>query len=267
MFNVLKGTLIALATLVPGVSGGTMMIILDVYDDTIRAMSSLISGKLIHKKLMLQLIIGALIGFVFFSRGLEWAIAAYPGFTSFLFLGIIVAGIGIFITKIDWKNFKWFHSLFLIGGLLIAIITTTLDADALIEGNVGLPTILIAGIVIAVALILPGISTSFLLLSLGLYDNTLRAFSTLDFGYLVPLGVGVLIGILLTTRILEYCMDYHPIPTYTMILGFIVGSVESVFPGVPVAGEGGSSLFSFVIGILMMFGLQKISKTTKEKQE
>ncbi|UZQ85313.1 DUF368 domain-containing protein [Thermoclostridium stercorarium] len=91
----------------------------------------------------------------------------------------------------------------------------------------------VAGIVIAVALILPGISTSFMLLAIGLYDVFIDAISNVKLNYLIPIGLGVVFGVLTTTRILENSMNKKPRQTYLLILGFVVGSVIEVFPGLP----------------------------------
>lgn len=257
--NFIKGILIAFATLVPGVSGGTMMIILNVYNQTIEAMSQLISGKLVHKKLILQLVLGGLFGLIFLSSTIEWIITRYPTHTSFLFLGIIVAGIGAFIKNIEWSKVRPFSLTYLFGGLFFALLTTFLKVSTSFEAEFGLQyilLILLSGIVIAVALILPGISTSFLLLSLGMYDDTLRAFSTFDLGYIVPLGIGVIFGLLLTTKLLEWMLKNHPTPTYLMILGFVLGSVIGVFPGWPAGIEWVSMSLMFVTGMVLMFLLQ-----------
>ena len=85
----------------------------------------------------------------------------------------------------------------------------------------------------AIALILPGISVSYLLLLLGIYDRTLNAISSLDIGYLIPLGAGLILGVIATTKVLEYAMKKYPQPTYLIILGFVVGSVAEVYPGLP----------------------------------
>lgn len=260
MINVLKGILTAFALLVPGVSGGTMMIILNVYDQAIEAMSQLISGKIVHKKLMFQLVVGGLIGIIFFASSIERLISRFPMQMSYLFLGIIVAGIGAFIKKIDFKKIKVSYLIYFLGGLVIAAMTTFFNTDSLIAGE---PTgiqylilILISGIIIAVALILPGISTSFLLLSLGMYDDTLRAFSHLDLAYIVPLAIGVIFGLLLTTKFLEYLLKSHPTPTYLMILGFVLGSLTTVYPGLPATGQLFEMGLMFVLGIGLMLLIQ-----------
>ena len=94
-----------------------------------------------------------------------------------------------------------------------------------------------AGVVSAAALVLPGISVSYLLLMLNLYDSTMAAISGLDIGFLLPLLIGLCIGIVLTTKLLDRLMSSHPRATYLIILGFMLASVLEVFPGIPPASQ------------------------------
>ena len=72
---------------------------------------------------------------------------------------------------------------------------------------------------------------------MGLYSETMRAISTLYFPFLIPLALGLVLGILLTTKLLETAMKKHPQPTYLIILGFILGSIVTIFPGVPTSWD------------------------------
>jgi putative membrane protein len=94
---------------------------------------------------------------------------------------------------------------------------------------------LMSGIIIAIALILPGISTSHMLLVLGMYQPTLIAIENLDLAFLIPVVIGVGIGIILTTRLLELALEKFPQFAYFAIIGFVLGSMASpeVFPGFP----------------------------------
>lgn len=108
---------------------------------------------------------------------------------------------------------------------------------------------------------LPGISTSYLLLVLGLYEPTLNAIKTLNIRYLTPMLGGVFIGILLTTRFLNWLLKKHQIPTYLMIIGFMIGSIPQIFPGLPSnQGQLFRSILLLIVGILMMMLLDYLSQ-------
>ncbi len=265
MINIFKGILVAISTIVPGVSGGTMMIILGVYDRAIESISALISRKFIHIKMMIQLVIGGVLGLLLFSSAMLWLLERYPFIMAYFFLGIIIIGMGAIVKRIRWDQFKPFHILFLIGGLAVGYIMTYGQSSSLFDFSGStvrkLTMILVAGIIIAVALILPGISTSFLLLALGLYEDTLMAIKNFDLGFIIPLGIGVVVGVLLTTKILEYSMNEHPTPTYLLIFGFILGSVGEIYPGWPV-GTGNiiAVVIAFIGGLSVMMLIQLLMK-------
>lgn len=117
-------------------------------------------------------------------------------------------------------------------GVAIVFAISAIPANRIVvRGNMW--NLLLIGGVSAVALILPGISISHWFLILGLYEEVLQAVHLLDITFLVPLGAGVLLGTVLFSRLLEWVMEKYPKATYLVILGFILGSVASIFPGIP----------------------------------
>lgn len=265
MINILKGIMTAISLLVPGVSGGTMMIVLGVYDKAIESISELISRRLVHIRLLIELAIGGIIGLLLFSNAMLYALDTYPYVTSFLFLGIVIAGLYAIVSKLDRKSMKLYHILFFAAGLVIALVMTHSKGGQLVtlEGSAVTRIILIviAGIIIAVALILPGISTSYLLLALGVYNETLTAIKEVDIGFLLPLVIGVILGVLLTTKLLEYLMKHRPNATYITIFGFIVGSMGGIYPGIPAETASRiGSLVAFLAGVAIMIAIQVFMK-------
>lgn len=251
--NFLKGIAISVATMVPGVSGGTMAIILNIYDDLIHAISSFFDNWKSNVKLLLQLGLGAIAGLLLFSRVIELALNKYPVIMSFFFIGVIVGGIPVLYKKAISVDKNKYNYIYLIIGFVVALffsggsaVTSTMVTEG---GNTNIILLVIAGVVIAVALILPGISGSFVLLMLGLYDVTLNAINNLNFKFLIPVGIGVIIGIIFITKILEMLMNKYPGKTYMMILGFVGGSIIAIYP----KNIGTITIFNSVIPIIIGF--------------
>ena len=117
--------------------------------------------------------------------------------------------------------------------LLIALIPQGMFAPEVGNAPLNMLFQFAGGFIIAVALVLPGISASQMLYMLGIYEGIIKNISTLNILPLIPLGAGVLGGIFLTAKVLEGLMQRHPQPTYLIILGFMFGSLPELFPGIP----------------------------------
>ncbi|HHW69566.1 MAG TPA: DUF368 domain-containing protein [Tenericutes bacterium] len=259
--NFFKGIGIGIATLVPGVSGGTMAIILGIYDEMIHAVSNFFKKIEDNVKFLFLIGLGAITGLVLFSKIIEYFMSNYKFIMMYLFMGIVIAGIPVLFKKANTeiKNKKDYIYL-VIGFLIIFLMTLNVGTIVNLSNNTGILSFLfliVAGIVIAIALILPGISTSFMLLTLGLYEKTISAINNLDINYLIPICIGGLIGVLGTTKILERFMNEHPRKTYFIILGFVLGSLLEIFPGIP---EGINILYciiSFIFGYVIIRYISK----------
>jgi len=256
-----KGALMGIATLIPGVSGGTMGIILGIYDKIIHAMSSFFKDWKKNVLFLLEVGIGSLIGIALFSNLIEAAMEKFEKPMIYLFLGVICGGLPVLYKKAKAPDGKKIDLLYLIGGFLI-VIPMALKSSMIVNmanstGILSFIFLLFAGFIIAVALILPGISTSFMLLAMGLYDITLKAVSTFDVSFLIPIVLGCVIGIITTTKLLENMMNKHPRQTYLMILGFVASSILQVFPGIP---QGIEILYCILSAILGFFAIRLMSK-------
>lgn len=259
--HIVKGIVIGIATLVPGVSGGTMAIILGLYDDIIHSISSFFKDIKGNTIFLGAVGIGGVIGLLGFSKIMEFALENYKYPMMFLFIGIIIGGIPVLYKKAnegERKPSNWLY--FAIGFIIIFIMSLyngTIVDLANSTGVLQFVFLLFAGIIIAVALILPGISTSFLLLAIGLYDTTIKAMSNYDINYLFPVAIGAGIGIITTTKVLENFMLKKPSQTYMLILGFVIGSIIEVFPGIPTGLNIIISIATFILGFIAIRALGK----------
>lgn len=237
--TVLKGMCVGGTMLVPGVSGGSMAMILGVYDRLVTSVSSFMK----HKKDSLVFLglfsLGGVLGMILFANPLLYLIEKYPMPMLYFFIGAVAGGIPLMYEKSQVEGITWKAVFYLILGAAIVILMTLFPQGGIqqTKGAAGAGILLVAGLLAAVALVLPGISVSFMLLVMGIYETVVEAIGSLRLEILIPLGVGVLLGIVLTTKFLEMAMNRYPQPTYLMILGFIVGSVGEIFPGIPVGIE------------------------------
>ncbi len=273
----LKGFIIGSSMSVPGVSGGTMAILLGIYDKLISSVSHFtkdLKGNIIF---FIKFCMGAGIGIFTLSKVINWLLVKVPLPVSFFFLGAVIGGVPALYKKVKTKDSNITVSsiiYFLLGlGIVISIgfIPTGTISVTSGSGPVHYLMLLVTGIIIALALVLPGISTSHMLLVLGMYDSMLLAIENYDFVYLGIIGIVTVIGIFLTTRPIEWTMNKFPRQTYCVVIGFVLGSTYEIFqdkiiPAIPADANytwwilsAIVSVIAFALGVSAIMSLSRYS--------
>lgn len=239
----LKGLIVGSSMLVPGVSGGTMALILGIYKDLIHAINNFFKDFKKSAILLAEFCFGALVGFGLFSRVLDFSLSHFKLPTTYFFIGTILGGVPILFKqakfkKNDKKATAFAVLAFVLGLALVLSLRFIPESSASFGIKLSFSAIalqLVTGIIIAIALILPGISTTHMLLILGMYYTTIHAAEKpLDnLAFLGSMALFVVIGVFLTTNLLEKAMNNAPQLTYAAIIGFVLGSILEVFPGFP----------------------------------
>lgn len=259
---IIKGLIIGGTMMVPGVSGGSMAMILGIYDKMIAAVSSFFKHKVENAVFLSLAGIGGVLGMFLFSKPLLHLIESYPMPTMYFFMGAVIGSAPMVFRKSKLHHFSIRGVCYVILGIIMVMTIGMIPMGAVAETNAqagieGMFFLAVAGIIAAIALVLPGISVSYLLLVLGLYDETMKAISELYLPYLVPLAAGLLLGVVLTTKFLEMLMRDYPQPTYLVILGFVLGSLVEVYPGIPTGTGIALCLVTFSVGFLSIYLLSK----------
>lgn len=226
---IIKGLVIGATMMVPGVSGGTMAIILGIYDRLISAVSSF--GRDVKENLLFLTIFGlsAGVGMFLFSTPVSWLLEHYKIPTISFFTVVILCGVPVIGRKSGVEKVRFSVIVYMLLGAIMVVCISKIPEN--VFHTESFPGMILAGILSAAALIFPGISFSHFLLVLGIYDQLLKAVQTLNMRFLFPLGAGVLLGVILLSRLLESLMTKYPKQTYMIILGFILGSVGEIIAG------------------------------------
>lgn len=251
--NFLRGVVIGVSNIIPGVSGGTMAVVMGIYDKLISSITNFFKNPKKNFIFLFQIAIGAIVGIIAFSKLIQFLLFNYQEQTNFFFIGLILGSCPILFKKATEKkinsiNYIWFLGTFILlisMGLLkepstTVSVVTTLDVKSCIS-------ILLAGFIAAATMILPGVSGSFVLMLLGLYETMVSAVSDFNIPLLFAGGIGALLGLVTTTKLIESLFNRYPQTAYMAILGLVLGSVFTIFPGFTM-GLGG--LASIVLGIL-----------------
>ena len=259
-----KGFIVGSTMMVPGVSGGSMAMILGIYDHLIASLSSFFSDWKANLLYLAAFAIPSVFGIVLCADPITSVIDRFPIVSMFFFFGLVFGSVPMLLRKAEIASFRLKHAVALVLGAAAVIGMSYIPhADTAAVSVMDARTFIlqaITGVVVAIGFILPGISTSYLLLLLGTYDFIMEAIASLSILPLLPLAAGFIAGTLALTRVLEMCMQRLPGLTYMLITGFLLGSVYTVYPGNP---HGWDILFSaaaFSAGFIIIFIVSRLEE-------
>ncbi len=278
--DILRGAMIGVANIIPGVSGGTMMVSMGVYDKIIWAINHIFKEFKSSVKTLLPYGIGMLASIAGLSFCITYFFERFPLPTAFLFIGLIFGGLPVIFGGLKGKKANAGAVLLFVVFFALVILLQIFGGDRGVErelvvnaGEMGI--LLIMGVITSATMIIPGVSGSMVLMALGYYTpiiaqirlfiESLTAFDIdgllKGFAILIPFGIGVLAGILLVARLIEFLLKRYPLYTYSGILGLVIASPVAVLMGIGVGAVSVSavivSVFTFAIGFVAAFFLSK----------
>lgn len=304
MFSIIRtfliGLAIGMANVIPGVSGGTLAVVFNIYDKFVNAITLNFKKLWRNRKFVFPLLIGMLGGVLIFSKLITIVYEKFPMQTNYFFTGLILGSIPMLfkymIAKKEGEKFS--------AGKIIAIVICAIAGFALLiylghlEGVLGTPDIsadlpvqtfpltlriFAAGLIGAVAMIIPGISGSLLMLIMGVYTIVMKSISLLFpslFGgdlqlffkavfLLLPNGIGVLIGLLAGAKLIAWLLKKIPNQTYAVIFGLICASAVNIFPrsGFASAGQAIGSIICILAGAAMAYFSTKLAPEENTEPE
>lgn len=250
VLNLIRGIAIGVAEVIPGVSGGTIALLVGIYRRLIEAGAlgvlavrqllglhrgergrthALATAKSIEWGLVIPVIIGMGAAVVLGARIIEPLLDEYPEQMRAVFFGLVAAGIivpiRIVLSAGPWRFWWW---LVLISAAAAAFLLTGLP-----PGNINEPSLILVGLAAAIAvcaLVLPGVSGSFFLLSVGLYDSTIAAVNDRNIAYLAVFALGAVLGLSVFVSVLRWLLDHHLTITMVVLAGLMIGSLRALWP-------------------------------------
>lgn len=276
--DILRGVMIGIANAIPGVSGGTMMVSMGIYDKIISSVTGILHNIKKSIKTLLPYIIGMMLGIVGLSFVIEYLFDTFPLQTALLFIGLILGGLPIIFGKLKGKAFSIpnaaaFIAFFALIILLQVIgggdenqVTLVLSAGMVVE-------LFVVGVIAAATMVIPGVSGSMILMLLGFYTpviemvtTTVKALAAGEWqtvGHqillIIPFGVGVVLGVFAIAKLIEVLLAKKEALTYSAILGLVVASPIVVLMQIAVSAIGigtiAGSVVTFGIGFTIAFFL------------
>jgi len=236
----LKGVAMGAANVIPGVSGGTIAFITNIYDELIhslksfdlKALNMLISFKFrefsfhVNLRFLLVLFSGVFLSILSLGKLLSYLFSVYPVYVWAFFFGLILASVYFVGKNVQkWDAGSWVP---LLAGTLIAIIIAYLNPA---NENQNTLYLFLCGIIAMASMLLPGLSGSFILILMGNYQLIfLEAVPQLDIGILIPVVLGSGVGFILLSRVISFLLDRFRDSTIGLLTGFILGSLLIIWP-------------------------------------
>jgi putative membrane protein len=288
LLNFIRGSLIGVAELIPGISGGTIALITGVYKRIIDSAAEAVRGIVLlfgfskanfakstthFKAISWSLLIPMLIGMVtaiFVGAGIvEPLLEQYPTVTKAVFAGLIAASLFVPIT-LSGMGWKLVHYLVLLISAIAAFAFTSIPRAA--DTDPSFIVIVVSAAFAVCALVLPGISGSYLLLALGIYAPTVAAVNDRDFGYLGTFVLGAILGLASFVSLLQWLLANKIKMTMVVMTGLMIGSLRALWPwqsetGAVLMPESsfGLELLMFGVGSAVVFGLIVIERRMGHK--
>lgn len=267
LLNIIKGIFIGIGVVVPGVSGSVIAILFGVYDQTIYILNN--PSENIKKNILFltSLLIGIVLGTNLFGNVLMYLLKTNETLICYIFAVLILTGVPMLKNEIDKKNNGSFNIKIFLITLTISFILFILNKInysnvTIYSGNFKVFILLIIGGFLFIAgKIIPGVSSSFFMMIIGIYDLVLNlmanpfSFSIYNYIELIPFFIGVLLGLFIITKILNSLLQNYYSETYSGIIGFVVGSIFAIIPEL--------NIYYIVISIITLLVFNKIYKIVK----
>lgn len=274
----LKGILIGIANIIPGVSGGTMAVSMGVYDQLISAISGIVKNFKRSMRILLPILLGAVAGIGGLSFIIKYFLENFPLQTSTLFIGLILGGLPVLFSHVKGAKIGIPHVILFIVFFAVVVAMAVFNGatDTATDITVNFGTVIqlfLVGIVASATMIIPGVSGSLVMMILGFYNiiisnisTMLTALAQLDLpgilhgvGIFVPLGLGIIAGIVIVAKIIEWLFAKQPILTYSAIFGLVIASPIAIvykigFDSISVLGVL-VSIVTFAIGFAVAYFL------------
>ncbi len=267
--DIIRGMVIGIANIIPGVSGGTMMVSMGIYDQLIYSITHLFSDWKKVWRFLLPIGIGIVLAILLLSKLFEFLLTHYPIPTNLGFCGLILGSLPFIFQNVKHKGFSaWDFAAFAAFFILIvglSFVEEKSGADVTLQLNLpGIFMLFIVGVITAATMVIPGVSGSMILMLMGYYQPILSTISSaidalLHFdlphlmycaGLMIPFAIGVAVGVFLIAKVIEWIFARWKTQAYWAIIGLITASPIAILMKTSWAGF---SIVQLIIGIVCLF--------------
>lgn len=260
----IKGLLIGIGAIAPGVSGGALAVIFGLYEKITDAIADVFKDFKKNVLFFFPIALGGGVGVLGFSKIMQYLFLHYDVQVKYLFIGLMIGTLPTVIKQANKKGFKKIYIVPCIIAFGVTILSIALEKagiNIIPDASPGILQLTAYGAIIGIGTIVPGISASFVLMYIGAYQIVLEGIAGINLEVLIPVGIGFVISIILFAKLISLLFKRIYGYTYYAVLGFVIGSIIAIFPGIAFNIKYLISILLFAIGFYLSFSISKYSKS------
>ena len=254
MYNFLKGIIVGIGGIAPGLSGSVLLVILGLYQKVINAIGTLFQNFRKNVKFLFPLVLGFGVGVFLFSKIVDYLLENFEMYTRYAFLGLVIGTIPLFYKEVKKEGFNKKYYLLMILGAIIGFALFSLNKGLFpVITDPNLLQSILLGIAVAGSSIVPGVDSAVILSSLGLYELYVGSIADFNLSVLIPAAFGLIIGVLVISFLMSKLLKRFYTATFSIIFGLFISIIPNVLNESCVLGLNTNSIISIIITIIGFF--------------
>ncbi len=245
----LKGIIVGIGGIAPGLSGSVMLIILGLYEKVVKSMSTLFKSFKKNIKFLIPLVLGFAVGVLLFSKVVDFMLTNFEFHTRYLFLGLVIGTVPLFYKEVKKRGFNNKYYLLIVLGAVLGIFLFSLNRNWFpVVTDPNLLQSVLLGVAVAGSSIIPGVDSAVILSALGLYELYVSSLAQLNISIIVPALLGLVIGAVLISSVMHILIKNF----YTITFSIIFGLFLSIIPNVLNSSCAITSVHSLVVAVILV---------------
>ncbi|MBO7208686.1 MAG: DUF368 domain-containing protein [Clostridia bacterium] len=245
----LKGIIVGIGGIAPGLSGSVMLIILGLYEKVVKSMSTLFKSFKKNIVFLIPLVLGFAVGVLLFSKIVDFMLTNFEFHTRYLFLGLVIGTVPLFYKEVKKRGFNNKYYFLIALGAVIGLFLFSLNRNWFpVVTNPNLLQSVLLGVAVAGSSIIPGVDSAVILSALGLYELYVSSLAQLNISIIVPALLGLIIGAVLISSVMHILIKNF----YTITFSVIFGLFLSIIPNVLNSSCAITSVKSFVVALVLV---------------
>lgn len=257
--SLLKGVALGAGCIIPGISSGVLCVIFGIYEKLIDSILNIFKDFRKNFLFLLPIFIGIGIGVLLFGNILKYLFSNYENSIKFIFAGLILGCIPSIFKKANENNgFRAHYLIYTLFTFLLAIFLIFLENNINYLGstNINFIYLFISGFLMSIGVVFPGVSSTIILMCLGIYNIYLESISLINFNVLIPMGLGLVCGCIVFLNVIKFFMNKFSIQTMYSIIGFVIGSIFILIPN----NFSMTTILLFTIGLFISLFFENLQK-------